>query len=78
LRIFVASVIQRGGSLSCFLADRPGEDYGTDLLVNTFDEQGYAENGDIRIQLKASDGLKYSKDKTFISLQIEGKVEHHG
>jgi len=37
-------------------------DYGTDGVVNTFDENGFAEGGDIRLQLKASDNLRYSKD----------------
>lgn len=53
--------------------DRPANDYGTDVLVNTFDERGYAENGDIRIQLKASDALDYSSDGSHISCKIETK-----
>ena len=52
--------------------DRP-TDYGTDVLANTFDEHGYAENGDIRLQLKASDNLKLSTDKSYISFAIESK-----
>jgi hypothetical protein len=55
--------------------DRP-TDYGTDILVNTFDEQGYAENGDIRIQLKASDGFKYAKDGLCISFEIDVRHYH--
>ncbi len=54
---------------------RPSDDYGIDLLVNTFDEAGYAENGEIRIQLKASDVLRYSKDGTFVSFTIN--IEHY-
>lgn len=57
--------------------DRPALDYGTDLLVNTFDENGYAEGGDIRIQLKSGDTLDYSKDGTFISYTIEAKHYHY-
>jgi Domain of unknown function (DUF4365) len=53
--------------------DRPGEDYGYDLIVNTFDGQGYAESGDIRIQLKASDNHNYSKNMAFISFRITRK-----
>lgn len=53
--------------------DRPREDYGYDLIVNTFDAQGYAENGDIRIQLKASDNHKYIKNRSCISFQITRK-----
>jgi hypothetical protein len=56
--------------------DRPANDYGTDVLVNTFDEEGYAENGDIRIQLKASDALEYSRDGTYVSFRIETKHYH--
>jgi Domain of unknown function (DUF4365) len=54
--------------------DRP-TDYGIDLLVNTFDEDGYPEAGDIRLQLKASDKFKYSKDGKTIVFQIE--VKHY-
>jgi len=53
--------------------DRPGEDYGYDVIVNTFDDQGYAESGEIRIQLKASDNHNYIKNKTFISFGITRK-----
>lgn len=53
--------------------DRPGEDYGYDMIVNTFDDLGYAESGEIRIQLKASDSQKYIRDKTFISFAIMRK-----
>lgn len=53
--------------------DRPGEDYGYDVIVNTFDAGGYAESGEIRIQLKASDNHNYIKKKTFISFEITRK-----
>ena len=53
--------------------DRPGEDYGYDVIVNTFDDQGYAESGDIRIQLKASDNHSYIKKQPFISFVIKRK-----
>jgi hypothetical protein len=53
--------------------DRPGEDYGYDVLVNTFDEEGFAESGDIRIQLKASDSFSYVGEGKFISYEISAK-----
>jgi len=53
--------------------DRPGADYGFDLVVNTFDDQGYAESGQIRIQLKASDHLDYLKERRVISFEITRK-----
>ncbi|HZY90747.1 MAG TPA: DUF4365 domain-containing protein [Gemmataceae bacterium] len=52
---------------------RQTEDYGIDLVVVTFDEQGYAESGDIRLQVKASDSLKYSGDGTYIAFTIDAK-----
>lgn len=54
--------------------ERP-TDYGIDVLVKTFDEEGYAENGEILIQLKASDGLSYSSDGSYIAFEIE--VKHY-
>ncbi len=55
--------------------DRPKEDYGIDVVVNTFDSDGYAEGGNILFQLKASDNLKYSVDGSYISFKI--KVTHY-
>lgn len=52
-------------------------DYGTDAVVNTFDENGYAEGGDIRLQLKASDNLDYSADGEYISCSIDVSHYHY-
>lgn len=49
------------------------QDYGTDLLVETFDRNGFAENGYIRLQLKARGRLKYSRDGAYVSIPIETK-----
>jgi hypothetical protein len=57
--------------------DRPQEDYGIDLVVNTFDEEGYAEAGNLLFQLKASDNLKYSTDGSYISFKVEVKHYHY-
>ena len=35
--------------------DREIEDYGYDLIAKTYDQDGYQEDGDIRIQVKATD-----------------------
>ena len=40
-----------------FSVERMNHDYGFDLVVYTFDEEGYAEEGDIILQLKATDTL---------------------
>ena len=39
-------------------AERRSDDYGYDLFMDTYDEDGYMENGVIRIQLKATDRLE--------------------
>src|SRR5437870_1048605 len=41
-------------------AHRLGSDYGYDLLVSTFDGQGYAEPGSIYFQFKAMESLEES------------------
>jgi len=38
-------------------AERVENDYGYDLMLFTFDEQGYFEPGEVRLQLKASESL---------------------
>jgi hypothetical protein len=46
-------------------AERLASDYGYDLVLYTYDEQGYAEEGAAYLQLKASEKLKASGD-TFV------------
>lgn len=41
-------------------AQRLGSDYGYDLLVSTFDEQGFVEPGSIYLQVKARETLATS------------------
>jgi hypothetical protein len=53
---------------------RPVDDYGFDMVVRTFDEEGYRENGDICIQ-KASDAPRYSKDGSYVAVEID--VRHY-
>ena len=40
------------------LAHRVGKDYGYDLLLFTFDEQGYSEPDFLSLQLKAAESLR--------------------
>ena len=42
-------------------SERRIDDYGIDLNVGTFDEDGYPEGGLVRIQLKATDQLERRK-----------------
>jgi hypothetical protein len=47
-----------------------------ELIARTFDEDGYQEDGDIRIQIKATDQLDKLEHKGFISLEVEAKHYH--
>jgi len=50
-----ANYVQRYIVRSNFTFQSLGSDYGYDLLMFTFDDQGYAEEGYVGIQLKATD-----------------------
>ncbi len=52
-------------------ADRRIDDYGYDLFVETYDEDGYVEIGEIRIQLKATDRLEKRKGGDSIWVDID-------
>jgi hypothetical protein len=43
-----------------YSAERPRGDYGYDLVLFTYDEQGYAEEGAVFIQIKATERLDAS------------------
>ncbi|MCI0642467.1 MAG: DUF4365 domain-containing protein [Gemmataceae bacterium] len=51
---YVEGVILEAG----YTVQRFGSDYGYDLLMNTFDEQGYAEPGSVYFQIKAEETPK--------------------
>ena len=50
-------VVREGFTVEAF-----GSDYGYDLTIYTFDEQGEYENGNIFVQLKATDHIKVLSD----------------
>jgi hypothetical protein len=52
-------------------AQRLEKDYGYDLLLFTFDEQGYAEPGVVFLQLKAAETLTQSGSHYVYDLDIE-------
>jgi hypothetical protein len=49
---------------------RPDRDYGVDVAMSHFDSRGRVENGEVRFQLKATDGLKTVRDGS-ISVRVE-------
>ncbi len=54
-------------------ADRRIDDYGYDLFVETYDECGYVENGEIRVQLKATDRLADLKRGDTLRIDIDAR-----
>jgi len=58
--------------LKCgWIAGRVHFDYGYDLIVTTFDEHGRVQPGQIRLQLKATDQIRLSKDESFLSFPLD-------
>lgn len=52
-------------------AERTQHDYGIDLFMETFTDNGEVENGRILLQLKATDSLRRSADSAVIPIRLE-------
>src|SRR5688572_17917720 len=50
---------------------RPERDYGVDVTMFHFDGRGRIENGEVRFQLKATDGLSTAKRGTVVTYPIK-------
>ena len=46
-------------------------DYGLDLLLTTFNRRGEIENGDVRLQIKATDSIKLTSARDAIGVRLE-------
>ena len=66
-----ANHTERFALLCGFSVERIEHDYGTDLLLFTYDTTGEIENGMIFLQLKATDNLQVLQDKQMIALELE-------
>lgn len=53
-----------------FTAQRVEYDYGYDLLVTTFDEDGYGEPGLVYLQIKATDVLRMANSGTAVAFDL--------
>jgi Domain of unknown function (DUF4365) len=51
-------------------AERLASDYGYDLVLYTYDAEGYAEEGSIYLQLKASEKLRASGDNFVFDMDL--------
>ena len=54
-------------------AERVESDYGYDLMVSTYDNEGYVEAGFILLQLKATDSIRKIENDTYVSFTISIK-----
>jgi hypothetical protein len=58
--------------LECgWTVQRFNPDYGLDLLMTTFNRRGEIENGDVRLQFKATDSIKIVSRGKFIAVRLE-------
>ena len=58
--------------LQCgWTVQRFNPDYGLDLLMTTFNRHGEIENGDVRLQIKATDAIKVAAGRTAITVRLE-------
>lgn len=56
-----------------YSVERVEYDYGYDLILFTYDEQGEIENGQVYLQLKATEILKTSSNQTTIPFSLNTK-----
>jgi hypothetical protein len=66
-----ANHVERAALLCGYSVQRIQADYGIDLLVYTYDAEGYAESGMIPFQLKATDNLQVLTDADTIPVKID-------
>lgn len=70
---FVTGQILRCG----YTVERIRADYGIDLLMHTYDEDGYVENGQVNFQLKATDSPSWIEDAQQLSVRVSRKDLDH-
>jgi hypothetical protein len=63
--------VERHILLCGWTVQRAAHDYGIDLEMRTYDRQGEIENGQVYLQLKATDHLKVSADGQEIPWRLE-------
>ena len=61
-----------GHILRCgFTAERVSHDYGMDLYMTTYDDDGEVENEFVLFQLKATDHPKWTSDRTALVFRLD-------
>ena len=58
--------------LQCgWTVQRLSPDYGLDLLMTTFNRRGEIENGDVRLQIKATDSIKFADRGKAVAIRLQ-------
>jgi len=65
-----ANHVERHALLCGYSVERIFHDYGIDLLIATYDDSGQYENGEIRVQLKATDRLKVVSGAEYVTIRV--------
>ena len=63
--------VERHVLLCGYTVERFWNDYGYDLRLTTYDANGEVENGDVRLQIKATDFLRYPQNGQSFSFRVE-------
>jgi hypothetical protein len=63
--------VERQALLCGYSVERRVHDYGIDLVILTYDEQGEVENGEILVQLKATDHPRLVSQGRLVACRIE-------
>ena len=53
-------------------------DYGYDLILCTYSDDGELENGNIYVQLKATDSIRLTGNGQAVSFTLKKKIWTHG
>jgi hypothetical protein len=63
--------VERQVLLCGFTVERRWHDYGFDLFLNTYDQNGEVESGEVHFQLKATDRLRVTSDGQTVLFRVE-------
>ena len=66
-----ANHVERFALLCGFSTERIEHDYGIDLVLFTYNEDGEIENGQVFLQLKATDRLSFLADEQTVAFSAE-------
>lgn len=69
--------VERQALLCNYSVERFLHDYGIDLLISTYTSSGEYENGEVRIQVKATDHPRFIAAGTFITWRVSREDLHH-